>query len=167
MFSEPIQARAATVDDIPFAQAMMREALSASPSFLAQYDMNELEQAAEQEWATWSQQAHPVFIAVDASGRRVGAIRLRPHTTPESEPTAYGYQIGIGVAADARHQGVGRLLMRHAISFARAAHASYINLLVDATNLPAIRLYQHTGFIEVGQRDGVIEMRRDISAPEP
>lgn len=165
MFSEPIRARAATVDDIPFAQAMMREALSASPSFLTQHDMEELDQAAEREWATWSQQAQPVFIAVDAAGRRLGAIRLRPHATGEGELTAHGYQIGIGVEPDARHHGVGRLLMRHATTFARDAGASHLNLLVDASNLPAIRLYQHTGFIDVGQHDGVIEMRLKLDAP--
>ena len=167
MFSESVQVRAATREDIRFAQAMMREALFASPSFLAQHDIGELDQAAEGEWATWSQHLQPVFIAADAMGRRLGAIRLRPHVTHVGQQTTHGYQIGIGVEADTRHRGVGRHLMRHAISFARAEGASYLILLVDATNLPAVRLYQHAGFVATDAQSAVIEMRLELSTPEP
>jgi ribosomal protein S18 acetylase RimI-like enzyme len=36
--------------------------------------------------------------------------------------------------------------------------ASYVTLFVDPTNTPAIALYQHVGFVEVGEQDKLLEM---------
>ncbi len=158
MTHEPIVVRPATVDDIPFARAMMQEALLASPTFLAHLDMEALQEAEEQEWLKWREHPDPVFIAVDAAGRSVGAIRMRPHPSAEGP----GWQIGIAVEASARNQGIGRLLIEQAITHARATHAPYLYLLVDPTNAPAIALYRRTGFVETGEQEHVIGMRLDL-----
>lgn len=159
MLSEPVLMRSATVDDIPFIRAMMREALSASPTFLAHQHIEALQQAEEQEWLKWQEHPTPVFVAVDATGRNVGALRLRPHHTK----VAQGWQLGIGVEAEARNRGIGRRLVEHAINYASATNAPYLNLMVDPTNLPAIALYRRTGFVEIGEHDNVIEMRLTLS----
>ena len=159
MTSGPIVIRQATVDDIPFLRAMMREALLASPTLLTHLDMEAVEQAEEQEWLKWREHPDPAFVAVDATGRKVGAIRMRPHTSAEGQ----GWQIGIGIEADARNQGIGRRLIEQAISHARATNASYLYLLVDPTNAPAIALYRQTGFVKTGEQEHVIEMRLRLS----
>lgn len=155
MLREPIEIRLATVDDMPFVRAMMQEALRASPTFLAHLDMAALQRAEEQEWRKWREHPDPVLIAVDATGRKLGAVRLRPHHSPEGQ----GWQIGIAVEAGARNQGIGRRLIEQAITHARATHAPYLYLLVDPTNLPAIALYRRMGFVEIGERESIIEMR--------
>jgi ribosomal protein S18 acetylase RimI-like enzyme len=162
MTNEPILIGQATVDDAPFLRAMMWEALLASPTFLAHQDMEVLERHEEQEWAKWREHPDPAFIALDAEGRSVGAIRLRPHSAEGTEGEQ-GWQIGIGIEADARHKGIGRSLIEHAISFAHATNAAYLYLLVDPTNSPAIALYRRTGFVEIGEREHLIEMRLSLS----
>jgi hypothetical protein len=68
MFTEPITIREATVEDIPFLQAMIWEALLASPTFLARYGVATMQQAEEQYWRRWPQQPEPAFVALDANG---------------------------------------------------------------------------------------------------
>lgn len=155
MIKEPIAIRQATAGDIPFLRAMMREALLASPTFLAHQNMEALWQADEHEWLKWREHPDPAFVAVDGDGRSVGAIRMRARRSADQQ----GWQIGIGVEAEARNHGIGRRLIERAIAYARATHAPYLNLMVDPTNLPAIALYQRTGFVEIGEQEHVIEMR--------
>ncbi len=162
MTNAPIVIRQATADDIPFLRAMMREALLASPSFLAHHDLAALEQADEEVWSKWRDHPDPAFIAVDATGRNMGALRMRAHTAAEEQ----GWQIGIGVEAEARNQGIGRLLIERAIAYARATGAAYLYLIVDPANSPAIALYRRTGFVETGEREHIIEMRLSLSEHE-
>src|SRR5271165_4412740 len=115
MLSEPITVRQATIEDIPFLRAMIREALLASPTFLTHQDEAALQAAEEQGWQQWREHPSPAFVAIDATGRKLGAITLR---TPESA-TVPGWQIGIGVEADARGHGIGQRLVEQAISYAR------------------------------------------------
>ena len=49
-------------------------------------------------------------------------------------------------------QGVGRQLMRYALSEAVSAGATHATLEVRDGNLPAIALYQSLGFVQVGRR---------------
>lgn len=155
MLREPIEIRQATVDDMPFARAMMQEALRASPTFLAHQNLEALQRTEEQEWRKWREHPDPIFIGVDAAGRKLGAVRLRTHHSPEGQ----GWQIGIAVEAEARNQGIGRRLVEQAIAYARATNAPYLYLLVDPTNPPAIALYRRMGFVEIGERENIIEMR--------
>ncbi len=155
---EPIVVRPATIDDIPFLRAMMRVALLASPTFVAHQDMDAIQQAEEREWLNWREHPTPAFVAVDADGRSLGAVRLRPHDSAEGQ----GWQLGIGIVAGARNQGIGRRLMEQTITYARATGAAYIYLMVDPDNAPAIALYRRTGFVEIGEREHVIGMRLDL-----
>jgi ribosomal protein S18 acetylase RimI-like enzyme len=98
-------------------------------------------------------------VALDATGCKLGAITIKPDDT--GEPVR-GWRIGIGVESYARGQGVGQHLLKQAIAFARVKRASYVNLFVDPANIQAIALYQHLGFLEVGQVSGLIEMRINL-----
>jgi ribosomal protein S18 acetylase RimI-like enzyme len=158
MVIEPVMVRPATIEDIPFLQAMMREALLASPTFLAFQDELAIEQAEEADWARWRERPEPAFVAEDATSQKVGAIRLRPHTSTMGQ----GWQIGMGVEASARGQGVGYRLIEQAVLYARQTHSAYLNLLVDPTNLPAIALYRRAGFYDIGEREHIREMRLSV-----
>ncbi len=156
MLTQPIIVREATTEDIPFLQAMIWEAIQASPALIAQFGLENVQQHEEHYWHAWPEQPDPAFVALDADGHKLGALTLKPNDT--DEPVS-GWRLGIGVAAEARGQGVGQRLLERAIAFARNKQASYINLFVDPTNNPAITLYQRMSFCEVGQRDNLLEMR--------
>jgi ribosomal protein S18 acetylase RimI-like enzyme len=161
MVLEPVAIRQATIEDIPFMRAMMREALLASPTFLEFQEEQAIEQAEEADWTRWREHPEPAFVAEDAALQKVGAIRLRPHTSSVGQ----GWQIGIGVETSARGQGVGYRLIEQAILYARQTHSAYLNLLVDPANLPAIALYRRVGFLDIGDREHVLEMRLSLRLP--
>jgi len=71
--------------------------------------------------------------------------------------------LGLGVQAEARGRGVGYRLVERAISYVREVAAPYLTLFVDVANTPAIALYQRTGFVEIGERHNVIEMRLNFA----
>jgi ribosomal protein S18 acetylase RimI-like enzyme len=158
MLSKPITVREATVEDIPFLRAMIWDAILASPAQLAWYGLETMQQLEDQYWTNWAKaiSPDPSFVAVDVSGRKLGTITVKPNDT--NEPVQ-GWRIGIGVDDSARGYGIGELLMERAIAFARDQKAQHVTLFVDPTNAPAIRLYRRVGFIETGERDGLIEMR--------
>lgn len=160
MFTGPITLREATAEDIPFMRAMIWEAILASPTYLAQYGVEKMQQHEEHYWSSWREHLDPAFVALDGTGRKLGAITVKPND--KGEPVS-GWRIGIGVEAHTRGQGVGKRLIERAIAFARMKGARYVNLLVDPTNTRAIALYQHTCFVEVGERDYLIEMRINFS----
>jgi ribosomal protein S18 acetylase RimI-like enzyme len=160
MFTEPITIREATAEDIPFLQAMIWEALLASPSFLAHHGVETMRQAEAQYWRRWTERPDPAFIALDAAGHKLGAITVKPNDTEEP---VHGWRIGIAVEAQARGLGVGQHLIERALTFARATGARYVNLFVDPTNTRALALYQRVNFVEVGRQDQLLEMRIDLS----
>jgi GNAT superfamily N-acetyltransferase len=62
------------------------------------------------------------------------------------------------VDPECRRQGVGSLLLNHAVQWARAKNADWLCLGVTCGDTPAYRLYTRTGFVAVGDpeplRDG-------------
>lgn len=156
-----ITVRVATIDDIPFLRAMIWEALLASPTHLKRLGAEKIQQYEDEYWSRWAIQPEPAFIAQDENARPLGIISLRPDDT---EQPVRCWRIAIGVERDARGQGVGRRLIEHAFDFAKAEGATYVNLMVDPVNLPAIGLYKKCGFVEIGTRDNVIEMRTQLVA---
>lgn len=102
-------------------------------------------------------------MALDATGRKLGAIFIKSHDA--EEPTG-GWRLGIGVEAEMRSQGIGRRLLEHAIAFVREQGASYVHLYVDPVNTRAMALYRRVGFVEVGKQYKVLEMRIDLASRE-
>src|SRR5262249_31110194 len=146
MFTRPITIRRATTADVPFLQAMIWQALLASPNVLAHHGLETIQQSEERYWSSWTEQSDPAFVAVDATGQRLGAIVLKPNDT--NEPVS-GWQFGIGVEGQVRGQGVGQQLIERVIALAREKGAGHVNLLVDPSNTRAIALYQRMGFVQV------------------
>ena len=155
----PITIKEATAEDIPFLQAMIWQAMLASPTFVAHYGVETLQHLEEEYWRNWEAHPDPAFVALDATGQKLGAITVKPNGADEP---VQGWRIGIAVAAHARGQGLGQRLLERAIAFAREKGADYVNLFVDPANTRAIALYRRMGFVEAGERDQVIEMRIDL-----
>jgi ribosomal-protein-alanine N-acetyltransferase len=155
MVTGPITIREATAEDIPFMRAMMWEAILASPTFLEQLGIENLQRLEEDYWRGWLEYPDPCFVAIDGSGQKLGAITVKPN---DQEKPVNGWRIAIGVEAHARGQRVGQNLLERAIAFAGDNGAKYINLFVDSANIPAITLYQRVGFVEVREKDGLVEM---------
>ncbi|HZZ46765.1 MAG TPA: GNAT family N-acetyltransferase [Pseudonocardia sp.] len=77
--------------------------------------------------------------------------------TRDSEGAHLGRVI---IAPERRGEGLGRQLLGLVLDNARKQHLTLISLNVAADNLPAIRTYQHWGFVadEMQLRDEVIAM---------
>ena len=82
---------------------------------------------------------------------------------PFQEVMAYGVMMmGVGeahilnlcVAPEYQGQGMGRFLLDHFVSAARAASAELLLLEVRLSNLAAQALYRNNGFAEIGRRSG-------------
>jgi mycothiol synthase len=57
----------------------------------------------------------------------------------------------LGLTPEARGQGLGHAIVAHAIELARS-HVRTLELAVDCRNIPALRLYESTGFIPRDRR---------------
>jgi ribosomal protein S18 acetylase RimI-like enzyme len=160
ILSEPITVREATTEDIPFVRAMIWKAIVASPTLVTLDGIETMQQYENHYWRSWQDHPDPVFVAIDATGHKLGAITIKPNDT--DEPVS-GWRIGIGVEAFARGQGIGKRLIEISIAFALVKNAMYVNLFVDPMNNQAIALYQRLGFVEVGKVGGLIEMRVNLN----
>lgn len=76
-----------------------------------------------------------------------------------------GYIANVAVFPEHRGQGVGRILVRELLSYAKREQFAFLSLEVRPSNLPAVALYRSEGFQEAGvrrnfydcpQEDGVI-----------
>jgi putative acetyltransferase len=94
---------------------------------------------------------HPdaaVFVADDA-GQIVGRLSLSRDPHPASRHVA---DVGLMVAADRRRQGIGTLLLEHAVVWARESEIRKLELHVFPWNEPALGLYESFGFVREGHR---------------
>jgi dTDP-4-amino-4,6-dideoxy-D-galactose acyltransferase len=95
-------------------------------------------------YATWISRslegwADAVLVA-EAEGRLAGYVSLHR--------LEWGWgSIGlIGVAPDARGQGVGRRLVESAVAWAREQGLERVTVVTQARNVPALRLFEGCGF---------------------
>jgi RimJ/RimL family protein N-acetyltransferase len=94
----------------------------------------------------------PQFLALDGQ-RVVGWADIVPSRT---YAIAHCGNLGMGVVASYRGQGIGRRLLEACIAKAWSRGITRIQLEARADNLHAIRLYEHLGFShEVVKRRGM------------
>lgn len=154
--------RAATIEDRPFLQAMIWEAVLASPGLIARRDLDQLQERETLYWNDWLTNPDPAFVALDLAQKPLGAIVLKPSLRASVRVT--GWQFGVGIIVTARGQGIGTALIRRAIEFCRQVQADFLRLFVDPLNQQAVRLYEKLGFGETDRSSGLVEMRLDFSA---
>jgi RimJ/RimL family protein N-acetyltransferase len=89
------------------------------------------------------------WIAVDKDGAIAGHVDLRARPEPAA---AHRALLGMGVRRDWRRQGLGLRLIASATAWARAdAGLGWIDLEVLSANEAARKLYQHAGFVLIGE----------------
>jgi RimJ/RimL family protein N-acetyltransferase len=94
---------------------------------------------------------HPdaaVFVAESERGI-IGRLSIARDPHPASRHVA---DLGLMVAVNARRQGIGWSLLEQAVDWARQVGVRKLELHVFPHNEPAIRLYEHFGFVREGYR---------------
>lgn len=81
--------------------------------------------------------------------RLLGAIGCE--RDPRTKVRHVGHVIGMMVRPEARGQGVGRALLAACVGEARRAGLEMLTLNVTAGNVPAIALYESSGFVTCGR----------------
>ncbi|MER6060146.1 GNAT family N-acetyltransferase [Streptomyces sp. NPDC001792] len=89
------------------------------------------------------------YLVAEAAGRVLGYVRIgRP--TPLASNTHVLQIQGLAVAEEARGRGLGRALIRAAVTEARRRGARRLSLRVLGHNAPARALYESEGFAVEG-----------------
>lgn len=95
-------------------------------------------------------------------GRPAGAMLLSPCGASESVDLIY-----LGLVPEARAMGVGSVMLALGLEQASRWPARLVQLAVDIANVPAVRLYQHAGFVARQQREAwVRSLSSDASCPQ-
>lgn len=87
-----------------------------------------------------------IFVAED-EGRVVGYI-----TTWQDREAGIGHIPNIAIAPEFRGQGIGRLLIEHALAHFRASGLSHAKIETLAQNAVGNHLYRDLGFVEVARQ---------------
>jgi ribosomal protein S18 acetylase RimI-like enzyme len=97
-----------------------------------------------------------VLVAVGDDGRLIGCVSyVRDHTSTFAEverPGESGFRM-LGVAPEARGQGVGRALVEACLERARAAGRTGLAIVTAPSWTDAQRLYERVGFRRAPERD--------------
>lgn len=95
---------------------------------------------------------HLLLVAEDG-GEIVGWCRLFPE-----DGNAPALELGMGVRADRRRQGLGRALLTEALRWAGRKGLPVV-LETRRDNLPARRLFEGCGFRPAGEKGNLLRMR--------
>lgn len=97
---------------------------------------------------------HHLLLVAEAEGEIVGWCRLFPAFSPNPRIL----ELGIGVVAPRRRQGIGSALMRGALGWAAERGISQIVLTTRTDNEPARRLFTRYGFHPLRTQGHQLEM---------
>jgi GNAT superfamily N-acetyltransferase len=145
--------RPAGTQDIPFMRDMLRHA------YYARWG-TEADVPLERYVAGWGRPGDTALVAIDEF-QPVGVAWYR--LFPEDEP-GYGFvdeatpELTIAIVPSRRGKGLGEELLTALLDQARAQGRTEISLSVEPDN-PAIRLYEHHGFTQVGEPPGALVKR--------
>ena len=88
-----------------------------------------------------------LLVAEDAAGAIVGCLQLDILPGLSQRGAWRGQVEGVRVAAGQRGRGLGAALLRHAISLAREAGCSSVQLTSNVVRIDARRFYERLGFV--------------------
>ena len=91
---------------------------------------------------------HSAFFVVDADETLVGWI------TAEVDEATGSAELGMGISANHRGQGIGTAMMQAVVDWARSRGIERLWLEVFPHNAAAIALYERFSFVETGRRVG-------------
>ncbi|MHB8245236.1 MAG: GNAT family N-acetyltransferase [Acidimicrobiales bacterium] len=98
-------------------------------------------------WMAAHSGAYPVLVAAE-SRAVVGFSSLSPYRPRPGYSTAV--EDSVYVAAEARGQGIGRLLLQAALDAALSHGFHSVIGRISAEQLPSIRLHEASGFVMIG-----------------
>ncbi len=141
-----MQIRPATPADLPGILEIYNDAVL---NTTATYDYEPRTLEHRTQWFEERQrEGYPIFVAVSEDGRVAGWSALNPFHA------RFGYRFtaenSVYVAADARGQGIGKLLLAPLIDGAKSRGLHAIIAAIDAQNEASIRLHAAFGFEKVG-----------------
>jgi ribosomal protein S18 acetylase RimI-like enzyme len=84
-------------------------------------------------------------------GKPVGCLLLAEIPARRALELVY-----LGLTPEVRGQGLGRVLMQRVLSIASRQLFDVATLAVDASNMPALRLYRRCGYTSVAQRVALV-----------
>jgi putative acetyltransferase len=91
-----------------------------------------------------------LYVVVEHEGRIVGHAILEPHKLATTSHVVF---LTIVVHEGHQGMGIGKVLMRYLIDWARAnPKIEKFELQVRSSNVRAIRLYERLGFVEEGRK---------------
>jgi len=96
------------------------------------------------------------YYLLDATGAEKGFFALRVGIGPEQRHLVFVY------LDPSVRGGGGAELIAHVETAAHELQALTITLKVELDNAPALALYQGAGFEELGRRNGMATMRKDL-----
>lgn len=121
------------------------DAVARERSYLAFLEAPRL--ADTRRWLATTLAAKNPFFLVMVEDRAIGWCDV---SRIERDTMRHVGVLGIGLARDYRHQGIGQQLMEHVIAAAWRAEFLRIELRVRQSNLNAIALYERLGFVTEG-----------------
>jgi len=101
-------------------------------------------------------------VVLDLNGHPVAVLLLAEVPLVESMEMVY-----LGLAPSVRGQGVGRALVRWAVSLSAYRHAQALTLAVDEANEPALMLYRSMGFNVTAHKSAMIWSLKQPSGANP
>jgi ribosomal protein S18 acetylase RimI-like enzyme len=152
-------------DDWQKARDLRLRALVDTPeAFLSSFD--EEQQLGEAEWRARVSSADDRAWLVDATDEDDFTGMVVVAFLGESRDLAS--LLGMWVEPRQRRKGIGKRLVEAAIEAARTADATRVELEVNETLEPAVRLYRSCGFVPTGRQrllpagDTAVQMVRDV-----
>ncbi len=104
------------------------------------------------------------MISVFDGDRIIGNVAIR--TAGKGRKTNHRCSIGIGIRKEYTGQGLGSILMDHAIEFAKSVGYEIMELGVLSDNTPARSMYEKMGFTEWGCLPGAFHLDEGDSLDE-
>jgi ribosomal protein S18 acetylase RimI-like enzyme len=132
-------------------KAVRLRALQDSPSAFGSTYSKEV-QLTDADWqqraAKWNGERSAGFLAFDGDDAcGIAATFL------DSEDSARAHLVSMWVAPAHRGRGVGRLLVKAIIDWARSKEIKTLHLMVTSTNDAATRFYERLGFVKTGRTE--------------
>jgi ribosomal protein S18 acetylase RimI-like enzyme len=133
-----VHIRAATEEDLPAVDALIRTAPESSPLAAEEYPVSFVANTRPQD-----------LLVASVDEQVVGVVKLG-RATPLTANAHVLMIAGLAVAPNRRGEGVGRSLVTAAVREARNRGARRVTLRVLGSNVPARGLYSSLGFVVEG-----------------
>jgi ribosomal protein S18 acetylase RimI-like enzyme len=149
-----MRVRQGNIRDWPFVYSLAKDNIPDSASPWRKQPMEETlryREAVLKGFWNWIQQTGSIVFIAETSSEKIqplGYLVLHPSSREELTGVFQGWVMDFGVLSEWRGQGIGEKLLKSAEEYCRQHEISYLGLACSSHNLPALHLYEKSGFIE-------------------